>query len=772
MRESLSWPATTGEVAAIIRDGDWSATAFGPVKDWTPALRTAVDLMLRASWPVAITWGPDSHLIYNDVWRTLMGDHHPQALGAPAAEVFGAVWAVLEPAYAEVRATGRAAEGRDQRLRHNGPPSADDRFFDFSLNPVVDESGAVAGVLTVAFETTARVRAEQARGRAEAAYRELAGVADLSADFRALFEASPMPFLVLSPDLQIVAVNDAYLHATLTERSAIVGQPMFEVFPDNPDEPGADGVRNLRASLLRVLATGRPDTMPTQRYDIRRPASEGGGFEVRWWNPLNTPVLASDGSVAAIIHRVVDVTLQQQAEARLVESEDRFRRLADSAPVMMWVTDESGGCIYLNRPWHEFTGQTAADGLGMGWLDPIHPADRGDAKQAFERALAAREGLRVEYRLRRADGAYRWVIDDALPRFSADGAFLGHIGSVFDIDDRREAEERQALLAREVDHRARNALAVVQAVVRTTQADTAEDYRTAIEGRIAALARAHGLLATGRWTGGDLHTLAHDEVAPYLDDGDDRAMLDGPPVKLAPDAVQPVAMILHELATNAAKHGALSVPAGRVHLTWHVDAAGDLHLEWRESGGPPVAGEPARRGFGSGMIQRAARQLGGATQCDWNRGGAVCSIRVAAPHLVSGSHDAAPQAADGGRGANTAVLRGLRVLVVEDDALLALATQETLEGFGCTVVGPAGTLGEALRLAVDAPHLDAAVLDVRLNGHEVWPAVEVLNGRKVPLLFTTGYARDPRGLDAPLLQKPVSAGRLAATLATVVGTSA
>lgn len=759
-------------MAHVLRLRDWSDTPLGPPKDWPAVLRLSVDVLLRAAWPTALFWGPELRLLYNDAWRRLMGERHPAALGQPGGKVFADVWQTLGPAYEAVLATGQASEGRDQRLPLTGPETAEDRFFDFSLNPVMAGDGAVCGVMTIAFETTARVRAEQARREAEAAYRELAGVADLSADFRALFEASPTPFLVLSPDLQIVAVNDAYLRATMTERGTIVGRPMFEVFPDNPSDPAADGVSNLRASLHRVLETRRADAMPTQRYDIRRPASEGGGFEVRWWNPLNTPVLASDGSVAAIIHRVVDVTLQQRAEARLVESEDRFRRLADSAPVMMWVTDESGGCIYLNRRWHEFTGQTAADGLGTGWLDPIHPADRADAEQAFERALAAREGLRVEYRLRRADGAYRWVIDDALPRFSADGAFLGHIGSVFDIDDRREAEERQALLAREVDHRARNALAVVQAVVRTTQAATAEDYRTAIEGRIAALARAHGLLATGRWTGGDLRTLAHDEVAPYLDDGDDRAVLDGPPVKLAPDAVQPVAMILHELATNAAKHGALSVPAGRVHLTWHVDAAGDLHLEWRESGGPPVAGEPARRGFGSGMIQRAARQLGGATQCDWNRGGAVCSIRVAAPHLVSGSHDAAPQPADAGRGANTAVLRGLRVLVVEDDALLALATQETLEGFGCTVVGPAGTLGEALRLAVDAPHLDAAVLDVRLNGHEVWPAVEVLNGRKVPLLFTTGYARDPRGLDAPLLQKPVSARRLAATLATVVGTSA
>ncbi|MCA1972678.1 MAG: PAS domain-containing protein, partial [Caenispirillum sp.] len=609
---------------------DWSDTPLGPPKDWPPVLRLSVDVLLRAAWPTALFWGPELRLLYNDAWRRLMGERHPAGLGQPGGTVFADVWETLGPAYEAVLATGQASEGRDQRLPLTGPETAEDRFFDFSLNPVMAGDGAVCGVMTIAFETTARVRAERARREAEAAYRELAGVADLSADFRALFEASPTPFLVLSPDLQIVAVNDAYLRATMTERGTIVGRPMFEVFPDNPSDPAADGVSNLRASLHRVLETRRADAMPTQRYDIRRPTAEGGGFEPRWWNPLNTPVLDADGSVAAIIHRVADVTRQQLAEARLVESEDRFRRLADTAPVMIWVTDETGWCIYLNRRWYEFTGQTPEEGQGQGWLAPVHPADHDAAEAAFQRALAAREDLRLEYRLRRADGSYRWVIDAAVPRFGAEGDFLGHIGSVFDIDDRREAEERQALLAREVDHRARNALAVVQAVVRMTQAETPEVYRDAIEGRIAALARAHGLLATARWTGGDLHTLANDELAPYLDDGDDRAVLDGPPVKLAPDAVQPVAMILHELATNAAKHGALSVPTGRVAVRWFLGEDGDLRLAWEETGGPPVVGAPSRRGFGSGMIQRAARQVRGETAMDWHPGGIVCTVRIAA----------------------------------------------------------------------------------------------------------------------------------------------
>jgi signal transduction histidine kinase len=135
-------------------------------------------------------------------------------------------------------------------------------------------------------------------------------------DFRVLFESAPSPYLVLKPDLSIVAVSDAYLRATMTTRKEILGRGIFDVFPDNPDDPKADGVRNLRASLERVLKSGVPDTMAVQKYDIRRPESGGGGFEERFWSPVNTPVFDADRTLLYIIHRVEDVTdfVQLQAE--------------------------------------------------------------------------------------------------------------------------------------------------------------------------------------------------------------------------------------------------------------------------------------------------------------------------------------------------------------------------------------------------------------------------------------------------------------------------
>src|SRR3989449_6998501 len=127
-------------------------------------------------------------------------------------------------------------------------------------------------------------------------------------DFQVLFESAPGLYLVLTPALTIVAVSDAYLKATMTKREEILGRGLFEVFPDNPDDPAATGGRNLRAPLDRVLTHRVPDTMAVQKYDIRRPESEGGGFEERYWSPVNSPVLGADGMIAYIIHRHEDVT--------------------------------------------------------------------------------------------------------------------------------------------------------------------------------------------------------------------------------------------------------------------------------------------------------------------------------------------------------------------------------------------------------------------------------------------------------------------------------
>jgi two-component sensor histidine kinase len=197
---------------------------------------------------------------------------------------------------------------------------------------------------------------------------------------------------------------------------------------------------------------------------------------------------------------------------------------------------------------------------------------------------------------------------------------------------------QKALLMREIEHRAKNILAVVQAVLRLSPRDEPRAFVAAVEERIAALGRTQSLLAQGGWSGADLRVVVEQEVAPYVERQGNaprllNVLIDGPPVALTAAAVQPLAMVLHELATNAAKHGALSAPGGTVEIRWSVDrgaeADGMLHLQWTESGGPSVPGPPSGRGFGSRVIEATVRgQLGGSVVRRWERTGLVCEVSV------------------------------------------------------------------------------------------------------------------------------------------------
>jgi two-component sensor histidine kinase len=191
----------------------------------------------------------------------------------------------------------------------------------------------------------------------------------------------------------------------------------------------------------------------------------------------------------------------------------------------------------------------------------------------------------------------------------------------------RDSERRQQLLAREIDHRSKNLLALVQTILRLTRAETVADYARTAQGRIAALGHAHTLLSQARWEGADLSRLVAEELAPLRGVGPARATIRGPSVPLEPQAAQSLAMALHELTTNAVKYGALSVPAGHVTVTWawHGDR---LALTWREQGGPAVR-KPDGAGVGLNVIERSVvQQLQGTLRLDWNEDGLLCTMTV------------------------------------------------------------------------------------------------------------------------------------------------
>ena len=213
------------------------------------------------------------------------------------------------------------------------------------------------------------------------------------------------------------------------------------------------------------------------------------------------------------------------------------------------------------------------------------------------------------------------------PVKDATGKIVGASKIARNITGRKQADAQISILAREAEHRTKNILATVQATVHLTQAETAADFRDAIEGRIQALANVHTLFVESRWVGAELHDLIARELAPYCRDVDARARIDGARLTLEPNVAQTIAVTIHELATNAAKHGALSVPEGRIHVAWVRTADGRLTLRWSETGGPSVA-PPTRQGFGTRVMARMIQQSRGEMRFDWKPEGVACEIAL------------------------------------------------------------------------------------------------------------------------------------------------
>jgi len=319
-------------------------------------------------------------------------------------------------------------------------------------------------------------------------------------------------------------------------------------------------------------------------------------------------------------------------EAALRASEARLRVAVEAAHLSTWEFDLRSGTGSRAGPLTAILPGVPAEGFGLErWMEPIHPEERGTVERGF-RAVAEDRAPRfaAEFRVRRPEGGWAWIssFGAVVERDPATGAPARIAGVARDVTERRLAEERRAVLLREVDHRAKNALAVVQATLRLTRAETVDAYRTAVEGRIAAISRAQTLLAEERWAGAELRDLLAGETEPFPG-GDQRVRLDGPPVRLPPHAAQPLAMAVHELATNAARHGALSAEGGRVVVGWSLDEGSDtpLTLRWTETGGPALDGPPARRGLGFRVLEGSLRnQLGGSVAFVWEPDGLTCEI--------------------------------------------------------------------------------------------------------------------------------------------------
>jgi PAS domain S-box-containing protein len=458
--------------------------------------------------------------------------------------------------------------------------------------------------------------------------------------------------------------------------------------------------------------------------------------------------------------RVAERTAElKSSTARLLQSE-QLRSLALAAGQMgSWDWDAGSGGFSWDA------GQYRIFGVDPGHFKVtpdnvralVHPEDWERMRSALAGVGEHGQTYQTEFRVHRPNGELRWCIGAVAASIDASRRVVGLSGVTVDITDRKSAEERQTLLVREVDHRARNALAVVQSIIRLTRAESKETYIAAVEGRITALSRAHVLLSQSRWQGANLSRILDEEFAPYRRSEVEKIVTSGPEVFLEPATAQILALALHELATNAAKYGALSSAVGRVKLSWELGQS-CLSLQWIESGGPPVR-PPRSEGYGTRVIGASVEgQLDGRATFDWQPEGLrfAMSIPLGEKSKPEGAGETRT-AADGNGPASRWVGPGNRLLLVEDEALTGMMMSDMLTELGFDVIGPFGRVADALA-AVRREDFQAAVLDVNLDGEMVYPVADAVLARGVPFVFVTGYSAegiDRRFAQVPVLQKPI-----------------
>jgi PAS domain S-box-containing protein len=484
----------------------------------------------------------------------------------------------------------------------------------------------------------------------------------VSIDFATLFDASPNPYVLLSPDLTIVTMNQAYLEATMRERDDIVGRTMFDAFPS---DPASESHQLLLGSLDRVLRTGARDELALIRYDIELPS---GGYDERYWSATHTPLL-HESRVAYILQHTVDVTeLQrlrtfaaeagrysrdeagvferanavQEANQTLSQETQRLRALFEQAPgFMAVVTGPELRFQLANAAYRRLVGNRDVIGKTVAEALP-EIVDQGFTT-LLDQVLTTGEpfiGRNVSVMLEgEGDGPLEERFLDFIyqPIFAGDGMTLGVFVQGHDVTEQRRAEDHQQLLIHELNHRVKNTLSIVQALAMQSFNGSAEPAaaRQTFDARLNALSAAHNLLTMENWEKAGLLETIKASVAATAGANVERVSIHGPDIVVAPQTAVSIAMTVHELCTNAIKYGVLSDDAGTVDVRWTVspekEGLVDLRIDWSESGGPPVT-PPTRRGFGTRLIERGlSAELRSKVTLDFDPSGLKCTILAKLP---------------------------------------------------------------------------------------------------------------------------------------------
>ena len=550
---------------------------------------------------------------WNEGARQTLGWCEAEVLGQPIDIIF--TEADRAAAIPQAEMTRAQAEGRGVDERWHLRRDASSFWASGEMMPLRNVDGSHMGFIKILRDRTAqRLEAEKRRADTEFMSRVLSSSADC--------------IKVLDLDGNLLFMSEGGQRTMeVSDFNAIRGCPW-------PDFWKAEG--NLQAIAAIEAARGGG----VGRFQGTADTMAGN---TKYWDVQVTAILGASGQPERLLSISRDVTPTMLAERALRESEAHRRLAVEAAEIGTWTFEVATRTL----SWDDRCKALFSLPFGMSvtvgaYLRSIHPADCERVMAVTRAALdsAGSGTYQAEYRtVGLADGIERWVAAIGRATFE-DGRAVRLAGTVMDVTARRRAEEQARLLADELQHRVKNTLSMVQAIVRQTlrTAATPAAAQEAIDKRLAALGRAHEMLTHNGWSGSDLRTVVDAALRLHDDGTASRFHIDGPKAWLPAQAAMSLALLLHELGTNAAKYGALSAPDGRISLSWTVDlpdkADGSraLHLVWREHGGPPVETPPAR-GFGSKLIERGlASALNGSAVLTFAREGVVCRVdgRIAA----------------------------------------------------------------------------------------------------------------------------------------------
>ncbi|CCM79030.1 PAS domain S-box protein [Rhizobium mesoamericanum] len=593
-------------MADRIYGSDWVESGLGPPASWPLCLKSAVDLMLPAKAQIVLFWGEDFIAFYNDAYAPTIGSKHPQALGRPARENWSELWSDLEPLLRRVLDHGESVVAKDRPFyieRHGYPETV---HFDISYSPIRDEAGKIGGVFCIVGETTERVKYETA-------------LRESDERFRAIFSQTAAGIGQSDLAGRLLLVNRRFCEIVGYSEEELLKMRVQDItFPKDLD----DYVRSFRT----MLETG-------QSFDIEKRYVRKDGSLV-WVANSVSPLRDTNGAVRQTAAVVVDITERKRAQ----EVERRLAAIIASSDDAILSTDLNMRITSWNSGAEKLYGYSAEEAIGHSVVLLV-PDDRIEEEPAIIRQISA--GLRVdpfETKRRRKDGRLVDVLLSVSPILDAYGRTVGASKIAHDISARKETERLQTVLVGELNHRVKNVLATVMAIARQTLGrDEANRVGVeAFEARLALMSRAHDLLTHGNWEQAELEKVVRQALSPYQQE---RFSISGPSIQLAPRAVVSISLALHELATNAAKYGALSVAEGHISIEWSLtrNEPARLRLQWREMRGPAVT-QPSRKGFGSRLIESLlAAELKGDVTITYDAAGVVCVVD--APVGAGWDHD-------------------------------------------------------------------------------------------------------------------------------------